>query len=122
MMFDWRASNKSYSEMINLFIGHWRQCYQRDKNAIVYVGKWGDITLPGGNVAHYTRLADKTRTKIVNLAIVRIKEEQDFIDNVLIKYVEVLQDLNLLEEDFYAQIKYGTKDEATICCLRMDCR
>lgn len=54
----------------------------------------------------------------MNLAIVRIKEEQDFIDNVLIKFVEVLHDLNLLDDVFYAKIKYGTDDEATICLLK----
>ena len=44
-------------------------------------------------------------------AIVRIKEEQDFIDNNLIKYVEVLYDLGLIEDKFYAQIKYGTEED-----------
>ncbi len=118
MMLRWRADNKSYSEMIGLFVGHWRKLYQRDISVIIYVGKWGDVKRQGSNVAHYTKLSDKDRTKIVNLAIVRIKEEQDFIDNVLIKYVEVLHDLGLLEDKFYAQIKYGTDDETTICLLK----
>lgn len=49
-----------------------------------------------------------------NLAIVRIKEEQDFIDNTLIKYVEVLHDLDLIEGRF----KYGTDDESIICMIK----
>jgi hypothetical protein len=118
MMLGWRADNKSYSEMIGLFVGYWRQLYQQDKDIMIYVGKWGDIKRQGSNVAHYTKLGDKNRTKIVNLAIVRIKEEQDFIDNVLIKFIEVLHDLGLLEDSFYAQIKYGTDDETTICLLK----
>lgn len=118
MMLGWRADNKSYAEMIGLFVGYWRQLYQRNKEVTIYVGKWGDIKRPGSNVAYYTKLDDKNRTQIVNLAIVHIKEEQDFIDNVLIKYVEVLYDLGLLEDTFYAQIKYGTDDETTICLLK----
>lgn len=118
MMLGWRVDNKSYAEMIGLFVGYWRQLYHRNNNATIYVGKWGDIKRQGSNVAHYTKLGDKNRTQIVNLAIVRIKEEQDFIDNVLIKYVEVLYDLGLLEDAFYAQIKYGTDDETTICLLK----
>ena len=118
MMLGWRADNKSYAEMIGLFVGYWRQLYRRNKEATIYVGKWGDIKRPGSNVAHYTKLGDKNRTQIVNLAIVRIKEEQDFIDNILIKYVEVLYDLGLLDDAFYAQIKYGTDDETTICLLK----
>ena len=118
MMFGWRAENKSYSEMIGLFVGYWWRLFQKNRDCIIYVGKWGDICRPGSNVPHYTRLRDKNRTRIVNLAIVRIKEEQDFIDNVLIKYVEVLHDLGFLEDTFYSKIKYGTDDETTICLLK----
>ena len=118
MMFEWRVKNKSYAEMISLFVGYWHQLYKKDRNVMVYVGKWGDIKRPGRNVARYTKFVGKTRTQVVNLAIVRIKEEQDFIDNTLIKYVEVLHDLDLIEDRFYAQIKYGTDDERTICLIK----
>lgn len=118
MMFEWRVKNKSYAEMISLFVGYWHQLYKKDKNVTVYVGKWGDVKRPGSNVARYTKFVGKNRTQVVNLAIVRIKEEQDFIDNTLIKYVEVLHDLDLIEDGFYAQIKYGTDDERTICLIK----
>lgn len=118
MMLNWRIRNKSYSEMINLFVGHWRQCYQQDKNALIYVGKWGDIKRLGDVAPYYVKYAEKSRTELVNLAIVRIKEEQDFIDNTLIKYVEVLKDLDLIEDKFYMQIKFGTDDENIICLLK----
>ena len=118
MMFEWRVKNKSYAEMISLFVGYWHQLYKKDRNVMVYVGKWGDIKRPGSNVARYTKFVGKKRTQVVNLAIVRIKEEQDFIDNTLIKYVEVLHDLDLIEDRFYAQIKYGTDDERTICLIK----
>lgn len=80
MMFEWRVENKSYAEMINLFVGYWQQLYKKDKNVIVYVGKWGDVKRSGSNVARYTKIFGKDRTQLINLAIVRIKEEQDFID------------------------------------------
>lgn len=118
MMFEWRVENKSYAEMISLFVGYWNQLYKKDRNAMVYVGKWGDFKRPGSNVARYTKFVGKNRTQVVNLAIVRIKEEQDFIDNTLTKYVEVLHDLDLIEDGFYAQIKYGTDDERTICLIK----
>lgn len=118
MMFEWRVENKSYAEMISLFVGYWHQLYKKDRNVMVYVGKWGDVKRPGSNVARYTKFVGKNRTQVVNLAIVRIKEEQDFIDNTLTKYVEVLHDLDLIEDGFYAQIKYGTDDERTICLIK----
>lgn len=118
MLLGWRIDNKSYSEMIRLFVGYWHQLYKKDKNIMIYAGKWGDVKRLGSNVNNYTFLRGKNRTQVVNLAIVRIKEEQDFIDNVLIKYVEVIHDLGLIENKFYSQIKYGTDDEETICLIK----
>ena len=114
MMFEWRVKNKSYTEMISLFVGYWHKLYEKNRNVMVYVGKWGDIKRPGSNVTRYTKFVGKNRTQVVNLAIVRIKEEQDFIDNTLIKYVEVLHDIDLIEDGFYTQIKFGTDDERVI--------
>lgn len=48
------------------------------------------------------------------MAIVRIKEEQDFIDNHILKYVELLNDLEKLDGDLYLKIKYGTTDPEKI--------
>ena len=118
MMFEWRVKNKSYTEMISLFVGYWHKLYEKNRNVMVYVGKWGDIKRPGSNVTRYTKFVGKNRTQVVNLAIVRIKEEQDFIDNTLIKYVEVLHDIDLIEDGFYSQIKYGTDDERVICLIK----
>lgn len=118
MMFEWRVKNKSYTEMISLFVGYWHKLYEKNRNVMVYVGKWGDIKRPGSNVTRYTKFVGKNRTQVVNLAIVRIKEEQDFIDNTLIKYVEILHDIDLIEDGFYSQIKYGTDDERVICLIK----
>ena len=118
MILDWRVQNKSYSEMIQLVVNYWQSLYRDNKMVEIYVGKWGDIKSQKSNVPRYTRILGKTKTEIVNLAIVRIKEEQDFIDNNLIKFVEVLYDLDLIEPNFYSQIKYGTNDENTICLIK----
>ena len=48
----------------------------------------------------------------------RIKEEQDFVDNYLIKYIEILNELELVEEDLYNSIKYGCKEKKNICLLK----
>lgn len=41
------------------------------------------------------------------------------MDNMLIKYVEVLHDLDLIENRFYSRIKYGTDDESAICIVKL---
>lgn len=118
MLLEWRVSNKSYAEMIMLFVGYWRTLLQADRNAIIFVGRWGDLDAFGSHNTPYTMLAGKTRSQIINLAIVRIKEEQDFIDNNIIRFVEILNDLDMLEEQFYKKIKYGTADDEIICMLK----
>ena len=37
MMFAWRVENKSYSEMIRLFVGYWYQLYKQNHQVLVYV-------------------------------------------------------------------------------------
>ena len=118
MLLNWRESNKSYSEMIGLFTGYWRQKLKNNTNAAIYVGKWGDLALHNSRNKHYTYLQGKTKSELINLAIVRIKEEQDFIDNVLMKFVEALFDMGILDNVFYNKIKYGTDDEYAICLLK----
>jgi len=54
----------------------------------------------------------------VNLAIVRIKAELDFLDYNLMKYLEILFALELVEEGFYLKLKYGTDDRFIIALLR----
>lgn len=118
MLLRWRADNKSYSEMIMLFVGYWRTLFQSNPNAIIFVGRWGDLDAFGSHNTPYTALAGKTRSQVINLAIVRIKEEQDFIDNNIIRFVETLNDLDMLDEQFYKKIKYGTDDDDIICMLK----
>lgn len=118
MLLKWREDNKSYSEMIGLFSAYWIQKYKSNANAVIYVGKWGDIALNDSHCKYYTSINGKTKTDLINLAIVRIKEEQDFVDNVLVKFIEALFDVDLIEKSFYNKIKYGTNNEYAICLLK----
>ena len=118
MMLNWQIENKSYAEMISLFVAYWKQLLEENEDAIVYVGKWGDTKREGDIIPNYIKINGKTNVELVNLAIVRIKEEQDFIDNNLIKFVEVLHDFDLIDNGFYSQIKYGTNDERVICLIK----
>ena len=117
MFMDWRINNTSLNQMIGSFMRYWRSLLESGKETVIFVGRWGDITR-NGQIPLWTDLADKTEVQMVNLAIVRIKEEQDFLDNVIVKYVEVLNDMELLEENLYLNIKYGTNDKRIITCTK----
>lgn len=118
MFLEWRAAGTSYNEMINKFIWYWDNV---KKDQYIYVGsRWGEITSPYKNGFRelYIDLSKKTPSDKINIAILRIKEEQDFIDFNLIPYVEILNDLGLIESSFYDKIKYGTSDTKMIKLLK----
>lgn len=122
MLLDWRTKGSSYNYLINSYLRYWEEKIECDElgRALVYVGtKWGEVKrTPKDFRELYVDIKEKTVKERVNLAIVRIKEEQDFIDNKLMKYIEALNDLKLLESDFYDQLKYGTKNKNVICLLK----
>lgn len=117
MFLDWRIKSATYREMISSFIRYWSDLENNKRNTIVYVGRWGDQVINGFRPI-WTDISSKTHEERINLAIVRIKEEQDFLDNNFIKYIEVLNDLNLVEEGLYNSIKYGTSDRSKITLIK----
>lgn len=117
MFLNWRIRGASYSEMIASFMGHWDNLIKNHGDTLVYVDRWGDQTR-GGIRELWTDIRKKSHKEKINLAIVRIKEEQDFLDNTVIKYIEVLNDLHLLDEVLYLKIKYGTDDKLKVLLVK----
>lgn len=117
MFLNWRIKGASYSEMIKSFLKYWESLIINESSTVVFVGRWGDLTR-GGHQPLWTDIKIKNVSQRINLAIVRIKEEQDFLDNVIIKYIEVLNDLGFLQESFYLKIKYGTDDKRIITLVK----
>ena len=115
MLINWRIMGFTMKVMIDEVVGYWNTL-REEQSRIVYVGKWGDKTR-GGHKEYWTDITEKNEYEKVNLAIVRLKEEYDFIDNELVKYIEILYSLELIEESLYLKIKYGTDDKAKIALL-----
>ncbi|MEB3073281.1 DEAD/DEAH box helicase [Parvimonas sp. C2] len=115
MLINWRIIGLTIKDMINKIVGYWNTLIE-EQSRIVYVGKWGDKTRGGYNPC-WTDISEKDKYTKVNLAIVRLKEEYDFIDNEIVKYIEILYSLELIEESLYLNIKYGTDDKTKIALL-----
>lgn len=123
-----QLENKPFSQQILRFVDYWEKLIREGRDTIVYVGKWGEITksfwdslkkvFVEGYEPNWVDIKEKKQLEKINLAIVRIKEEQDFIENSLMKFVEVLKDCDEIEEEFYLKIKYGTTDERIICMIK----
>lgn len=115
MLINWRIMGFTMKVMTDEVVGYWNTL-REEQSRIVYVGKWGDKTR-GGHREYWTDITEKDEYEKVNLAIVRLKEEYDFIDNEIVKYIEVLYSLELIEEPLYLKIKYGTDDKTKIALL-----
>lgn len=104
--------------MVSKTVKYWNSLEIQKKDTIVYVGKWGDLTKNGGHNKYWTDISTKNENEKINLAIVRIKEEQDFVSNYLLKYIEVLNDVNAIEDNFYNKLKYGTTNQEEIVLIK----
>src|SRR5699024_4745478 len=116
MFLSWRIQNTPLSEMINRFLKYWKKIENKE-DTLVYVGRWRDEKRDG-YIPLWTDIKYKDKEKRINLAIVSIKEEKEFLDNIFIKYIEILNDLNVLDFEFYLKIKYGTSDKSKITMIR----
>lgn len=117
MLINWRMQGMTTKNMITQIVGYWNTLtgYEAEH---VYVGKWGDTTRgPNSRREYWTNISSKTQSEKINLAIVRLKEEYDFIDNEIIKYIEILNTLGLIDNELYLKIKYGTSDNDKIALL-----
>ncbi len=118
MILTWRSESASYKEMIGSFISYWNTL--NEEELLIYVGKkWGRVKR---NITDrqplYIDLRGKDNSYRINVAIIRIKEEQDYIEFNVLKYIEILFELDLLEEDYYERIKYGTSDKKIITLIK----
>lgn len=115
MLLDWRITNKPYKEMLASSIAYWKKPRATPYR---YMGKWGDEALPGHQQKKYINITQKNDADLINLAVVRIKENQDDMDNKIIKYIEALHDVGLINVSLYKKIKYGTDNEQIICLIK----
>lgn len=116
---NWRSQGKPFNSLISHFTSYWNE--HKNIQRYIYVGKrWGNVKKPGtiGFIPLHIDIEREDRESLTNIAILRIKEEQDFIDNFLIKYIEILNDLDLLEPALYNSIKYGSVNPVDICLLK----
>ncbi len=113
MLIAWRIRGLKTSDMVLQMMNHWTTL---EEGGLVFVGKWGDEKR-GGHRELWTNISAKSEVEKINLAIVRLKEEYDFIDNEIVKYIEITNSMELIEEELYLKIKYGTNKPDKIALL-----
>lgn len=115
MFLDWSIESTPMGVMIGRFIKYWGSL---PTTTPVFIGSWGDVAKEGGHRELFTYISNKTEEEKINLAIVRIKEEEDFFDHYIFRFVEILNEIGLINDDFYKLSKYGTTNDETISLIQ----
>ncbi|KXG14941.1 ski2-like helicase [Pseudomonas aeruginosa] len=118
MLLDWKLQQYSIKRMIRLTLRYWHKLVNGNLTDYVFVGKWGDSTFGNSKYEHWVKISEKNLDERVNLAIVRLKDEEDFFENKIFKFIEVLNGVGALNSNFYKRIKYGTTDDLKIRLIR----
>ncbi|GAM12874.1 DEAD/DEAH box helicase [Mesobacillus selenatarsenatis] len=113
----------SLKENITLTFNYFKKRV-REGNSLFYMGaSYGEVRRQTGNYDEnskevYVDLSRKSDSEIINLAIVKLKIEDDFVNYHLNKLVVALYDFSLITQDEYNLAVYGTNDENKINLIK----
>ena len=116
MYLDWRCEAFPMRLMIASFLRRWSERPAEP----VYVGtSWGDFPMGDGSFRNmYVDIRAKSRKQQVTLAVARIKEEDDFVDYKLSRYIEVAYSLGHMSEGLHNRLLYGTNDPFLLALIK----
>jgi len=87
-------------------------------NPLFYFGEtYGEVEFPGrenSGSKSWVDLSTKTPAELINLAVVKLKMEDDFISFKLNKFIIMMHDYQLISNDEYNLYIYGTIDQRKI--------
>ncbi|MGA4323368.1 DEAD/DEAH box helicase [Ectopseudomonas hydrolytica] len=114
----------SLKEHISDTVGYFHSIKYTDSGREFYIGvSYGEIAKSSATGAYgsnaYIDLSKKTDKELVNLALVRIKIESDFVSYRLNEYVNVLYDLKLITDNEYNLHIYGTTKKSNAEFVRI---
>ncbi|MGX5728578.1 DEAD/DEAH box helicase [Metapseudomonas otitidis] len=117
-MLTWKLERKTFNQIVRLLVRYWETAVEKNSSYLVYADAWGDMGYGEHKAKRWVDIRGKTSKEKINLAIVRFKEEDDFFEYVVFKFIEVVNSVGLMREDFYNRIKYGTSNETKIALIR----
>lgn len=95
-----------------------------EKNKFYFGPSYGEvykdsINYPNTKMNVYVDLSKKSPSELVNLAVIKIKMEEDFVSFTLNNFFNTMLDLKLITENEYNLIMYGTTDKYKIKLIKM---
>lgn len=114
---------KSMKENISSEVAYFERRKTEGDNLLFIGDSYGEVPYINGgretgrNV--YINLKQKTKQQMVNIAIVKLKLEEDFVGFKLHKFFQLMFDYELLSIDEYHNIIYGTTDSKKLSLVKM---
>lgn len=113
------AQKKALNENINSQVQYFSEHAKSDDSKLYFGLSYGEEPRESGAYSNpsqnaYVDLASKTDQQLVNLAVVKLKMEDDFVGFKLNKFIVMLFDYNLISVADYNRYIYGTNDERKI--------
>ena len=113
------AQKKALNENINSQVQYFKERAQSDDSKLYFGLSYGEEpretgAYPNASENAYVDLANKTEKELVNLAVVKLKMEDDFVGFKLNKFIVMLFDYDLISVAEYNRYIYGTTDERKI--------
>ncbi|WOO35803.1 DEAD/DEAH box helicase [Anaerocolumna sp. AGMB13020] len=121
-MFLENSRQKSLRENIAIEVKYYEQ-KKINNNSKLFIGEsYGEI--PYGQSTGYEKpvyidLATKSRQELVNIAIIKIKIEEDFVSHKLSMLFQCLLDYSVITLDAYNQLVYGTTSTQKLHLIKM---
>ena len=114
-----KHNNLSLKEKISRQYNYFKHIIKTKENTLLYMGEsFGDKKFQTLDYEDsrtvYVDLKEKQHKDLINLAIVKLKLEEDFISYKLNNFLNLMIDLELISKQEYEQIVYGTNDERKI--------
>lgn len=104
----------SLKEHINSIVKYFYTISNDPLRKIFFIGSsYGEISKEaifneGSGSRNYIDISTKSNKELVNIALIKIKIEGDYVSYTLNQYVSLLRDMNLVSEDQYNLFIYGT--------------
>jgi hypothetical protein len=113
------AQKKSLNENINSQVKYFKERAKSEDSRLYFGSSYGEVPYKTGAYSNssnnvYVDLSSKSDEQLVNLAVVKLKMEDDFISFKLNKFIVMLYDFELIMADDYNLYIYGTTDEEKI--------
>lgn len=113
------AQKKALNENIRSQIQYFKNRAKSGDSKLYFGSSYGEEpretgAYPNSSENTYVDLVKKSDKELVNLAIVKIKMEDDFVGFKLNKFIVMLHDYNLITDEEYNIYIYGTTDERKI--------